>query len=176
HFRGGGHHVFGERPRERADFLAVKARVLAKHAARLDPETLARAVDTLRAELVEEREEHGAARRDLGAARASLAAVQGDLSSLAQSHGELSREHFALEARYHAQNGELAAQKEFAEQERREIERLYAEEAKLRGAIDDQTAHLGRTYAEIERLNGLVREMEATRAWRLHKLLERRRS
>ena len=32
HFRGGGHHVFGERPRERSDFLEVKARVLAKHA------------------------------------------------------------------------------------------------------------------------------------------------
>src|SRR6185369_8595321 len=32
HFRGGGHHIFGERPRERGDFLAVKARVLAKHA------------------------------------------------------------------------------------------------------------------------------------------------
>ncbi len=56
HFRGGGHHVFGERPRERGDFLAVKARVLAKHAARLPPERLARAVDTLRRELVDERE------------------------------------------------------------------------------------------------------------------------
>ena len=39
HFRGGGHHIFGERPRERADFLEVKARVLAKHAGRLAPRT-----------------------------------------------------------------------------------------------------------------------------------------
>ncbi|HVR98029.1 MAG TPA: PIG-L family deacetylase, partial [Thermoanaerobaculia bacterium] len=42
HFRGGGHHVFGERPRERGDFLEVKARVLAKHAGLLTPESLAR--------------------------------------------------------------------------------------------------------------------------------------
>ena len=39
HFRGGAHHMLGERPRERADFLAMKARVIAKHAARLGPET-----------------------------------------------------------------------------------------------------------------------------------------
>ena len=47
-----------------------------------------------------------------------------------------------------------------------EIQRLYDDEGKLRAAVDDQTAHLGRTYAEIERLNGIIREMEATRAWR----------
>ena len=39
-----------------------------------------------------------------------------------------------------------------------------------------QTAHLGRTYAEIERLNSLIREMESTRAWRMHQWLGRRRS
>ena len=42
--------------------------------------------------------------------------------------------------------------------------------------FDDQTAHLGRTYAEIERLNAAIREMEATRAWRLHTWLRRRSS
>src|SRR5688500_12390454 len=51
HFRGGGH-VFGERPRERPDFLAVKQRVLERHRALLTPETLARVVDRLRAEVV----------------------------------------------------------------------------------------------------------------------------
>src|SRR6185295_5269351 len=40
HFRGGSDHIFGERPRERADFLAMKAKVLAKHAERLRPEAL----------------------------------------------------------------------------------------------------------------------------------------
>jgi LmbE family N-acetylglucosaminyl deacetylase len=171
HFRGGAHHVFGERPRERADFLEVKARVLAKHAGSLTPERLARAVDTLRAELVAEREERAGARRD-------LAALRTDLAALAQDHQGLTRERFLWEDRYHALNGELAILRDeharLQEDSRREIQRLYDEEGKLRAAVDDQTAHLARTYAEIERLNGILQEMEATRAWRVHQWWGRR--
>ena len=167
HFRGGGHHVFGERPRERADFLEVKARVLAKHAGRLKPETLARAVDTLRAELVAEREAQAAARRE-------LAALRSDLAALTQTHQELARERDRLEDRFHVLNGEASALREEREGLRAEIQRLYDEETKLSATVDDQTGHLGRTYAEIERLNGLIREMESTRAWRLHRWWERR--
>ncbi len=178
HFRGGAHHIFGERPRERADFLEVKARVLAKHAASLTPEVLARAVDTLRAELVAEREARAGARQDLAALRADLAGLQGDLATLSRSHQELSRERFLWEERYHALNGELAILKDeharLQEDSRQEIQRLYDEEGKLRPVIEDQTAHLARTYAEIERLNGIVREMEATRAWRVHQWWQRK--
>lgn len=59
---------------------------------------------------------------------------------------------------------------------RAEIQRLYDQETKFRAAVEDQTAHLGRTYQEIERLNGVIREMETTRAWRLHQWMRRRRS
>jgi LmbE family N-acetylglucosaminyl deacetylase/glycosyltransferase involved in cell wall biosynthesis len=157
HFRGGGrggHHVFGERPRERADFLEVKARVLSKHAGRLGPEGLARAVDTLRAELVSEREARASAGREL--------------SALRPAHQALARERFLWEERYHAKNGEAAALGG-------EIDRLRAEARRLYEVSEEQTAHLGRTYAEIERLNRLLREMESTRAWRLHEWLQRRR-
>jgi hypothetical protein len=41
--------------------------------------------------------------------------------------------------------------------------------------VEDQTQHLGRTYGEIARLETLIRAMEASRAWRLHRLLERRK-
>jgi LmbE family N-acetylglucosaminyl deacetylase len=187
HFRGGGgHHVFGERPRERADFLEVKARVIAKHAARLGPETLARAVDTLRADLVAEREGWNGTRRELASVRADLAdlaVLRADLATLAHDHDTLARERFHWEERYHAANGELTALRDELERARAdrgqvdaEVQRLYAEEGKLRAAVEDQTAHIGRTHAEIERLNGLLREMEATRAWRLHQLLSRRSS
>jgi LmbE family N-acetylglucosaminyl deacetylase len=167
HFRGGGHHVFGERPRERADFLEVKARVLAKHAARLAPETLARAVDVLRSELVTEREGWSGSRRDLEQLRQ-------DLATLVQDHEALARQRCLWEERYHAANGEASALREERDGLRAEIQRLFDEERKLRAAVDDQTAHLGRTYAEIERLNGLIREMESTRAWRLHRWWGRR--
>ncbi|MFL6236349.1 MAG: PIG-L family deacetylase, partial [Thermoanaerobaculia bacterium] len=177
HFRGGAHHIFGERPRERADFLEVKARVLAKHAGSLTPGLLARAVDTLRAELVAEREAQAGARRDLAALRADLAGLQGDLAALSRDQQALSRERFLWEERYHALNGELSILKDeharLQEDSRREIQRLYGEEGKLRAAVEDQTAHLARTYAEIERLNGILREMEATRAWRVRQWLGR---
>ncbi|HEV2854649.1 MAG TPA: PIG-L family deacetylase [Thermoanaerobaculia bacterium] len=188
HFRGGGHHVFGERPRERSDFLAVKSLVLARHARRLGPAELARAVDTLRAELVQEHEARNAARReaaalrdDLGTLRSDLRAVQADLAALSRTHDALARERFQWEERYHAANGELTALRgEFdrlqAErgQTDAEVQRLYEEERRLRAAVEDQTAHLGRTYAEIERLNGILREMESTRAWRFHQWWSRR--
>ncbi|HEV7506106.1 MAG TPA: PIG-L family deacetylase [Thermoanaerobaculia bacterium] len=195
HFRGGGHHVFGERPRERGDFLEVKARVLAKHAAELRPDVLARAVDTLRAELVAERESEAAARRELAARQeelasrqAELSARQADFASLEKSHAALADEYHALvaervrqEERYHALNGEvialradLAATADAHGKATAEVQRLYDQEGSLRAVVDDQTAHLGRTYAEIERLNGTIREMEATRAWRLHSWMRRR--
>ncbi|MFP5288214.1 MAG: hypothetical protein ACLGI9_20940, partial [Thermoanaerobaculia bacterium] len=161
HFRGGGHHVFGERPRERSDFLEVKARVLARHARHLSPEALARAVDTLRAELVAEHEARITARHE-------AETVRGELHALHGAHDALARERFLWEERYHARNGEFTALQEEHDRLRSEVQRLYDDERKLRASIDDQTAHLGRTYAEIERLNGILREMEATRAWRVH--------
>ncbi len=198
HFRGPMSHVFGERPRERADFLEVKARVLAKHAARLAPAALARVVDTLRGELVAEREAAAADRRRLDAAGE-------DLADLARANRRLSAERFHFEDRFHDANGELqamrgdrervheearrrieematqmavreAAAAELAAELRAELRRVYGEEARLRAGADEQNAHLARTYGEIERLNRLIRDMEASRAWRLHRWLERRRS
>jgi len=181
HFRGGGHHIFGERPRERADFLEVKARVLAKHADRLRPDVLARAVDTLRAEIVEEREGQAAARRELAAARDETAATRAeagrlhhDLQSLGLAHEALARERFQWEEHYHNVNGELAGLKDDRRRIETELQRLYDEERNLRATADDQTAHLGRTYAEIERLNGVIRDMQSTRAWRAHAWWQRR--
>jgi LmbE family N-acetylglucosaminyl deacetylase len=183
HFRGGGHHIFGERPRERADFLEVKARVLAKHAALLRPEALARAIDTLRAEIVEGREGHASARREVAATRAELAdthrelgRIHAQLQSLGLAHEALGRERFHWEERFHAANGEIAALKDERRLVDAEVRRLAAEDGKLRAAVQEQTEHLGRTYAEIERLNGLIRTMESSRAWRAHQWLQRRRS
>lgn len=154
HFRGAGHHVLGETPRSRADFLAMKARVLASHAERLTPERLARAVDVLRRELVEAAEEAG---------------------SLGREAVRLRREKADLEDRFHRAHGEAEALREETARLAEETRRLYRDERELRAVVDDQNAHLGRTYAEIERLGGLIREMEATRAWRAHQWLQRRR-
>ncbi|HVF61915.1 MAG TPA: PIG-L family deacetylase [Thermoanaerobaculia bacterium] len=147
HFRGGGHQVFGERPRERPDFLAVKARVLAKHAVRLTPERLARAVDTLRFERVAALEDAGKLERELGATREELWARNGEVAAVREGYDLLAAERGALEDRYWALNGELEALRALHEQVTVETQRLY-------DVVADQTGHLGRTYAEIERLNG----------------------
>lgn len=168
HFRGGGHHVFGERPRERADFLAVKARVLSKHATRLGPDVLARAVDTLRNELVNEREDRAAARRELAGREGELLRLRSDLDGLARSHD-------ALEERYFALNGELDAQRQDSARLRSDLQRLYDQERSLRDSLHEHIFQLRRTYAEIERLNGMIRQMETTRAWRLHQWVQERK-
>lgn len=146
HYRGAGHHALGERPRERADFLEVKARVLAKHAGHLGPEALARAVDTLRAEAVELSEAARHARDELA---------------------ELRRAHAALDDRFHRVHGEVASLRAEgaglrAELERasEELRRLHGRESELAAQVEAETEHLGRTYGEIERLNGLLRTLE----------------
>ena len=47
--------------------------------------------------------------------------------------------------------------------------------AEVGGSVPELTDTLRRTYAEIARLNTLIREMEGTRAWRLHRWWERLR-
>jgi LmbE family N-acetylglucosaminyl deacetylase len=168
HFRGGGHHVFGERPRERADFLSVKSRVLAKHAGRLGPDALARAVDTMRAEVVQEREDRIAARREAAARRGELSEMRHNLERLVQEHEAANRERFDLEERFHALNGELDAVRQENLRIRADLQRLYDQEGKLRDNLNEQLVRLRRTYGEIERLNALIKQMESSRAWRVH--------
>ncbi len=52
HFRGGSHHIFGERPAERADFLTMKSKIINRYGDRQSPDSIARVVDLLRGETV----------------------------------------------------------------------------------------------------------------------------
>ncbi len=188
HFRGGGH-VLGERPRERPDFLAMKERVLERHRARLTPETLARAVDRLRGEAVEAGEAAAAARRSAleeGAARVAAdharAAADRAHAAAERARDVAERARLAAEEAMHRHHGEAVAVGEENARLRGavanqgdELARLFRVEEELRRLIADQDAHLGRTYAEIARLNGLLEEMRATRAWRTHERLQRLR-
>ncbi len=168
HFRGGGHHILGDEPRRRSDFLAMKARVIAKHAKRGGPDAIARAVDRLRAECVTENE-------DVDRLRGEAAAVRADLA--------------LGEERYHRLNGKLAGlevhQQVLEESERRAREQLRRREGEIHGlshqiqqlhdhagqqteSLRRQDEALRRTYDEIERLNELIRTMESSKAWRAH--------
>ncbi|HYH46033.1 MAG TPA: hypothetical protein VEG34_10120, partial [Thermoanaerobaculia bacterium] len=104
-----------------------------------------------------------------------LLQMRADLDGLARAHDDLSRERFALEERYFALNGELDAQRQDNGRLRSDLQRLYDEERKLRDGLDEHMSQLRGTYAEIERLNGMIRQMETTRAWRLHQWVQERK-
>jgi len=143
-FRGEDH-VLGEHPRQRSDFLAMKARVIARHAHRLRPEVLARLVDRLRADSVARTEELRSLRRDRD-----------------QSH----RMQAATEDRYHRLNGAHAHLK-------KAHEALQAESAQLHDKIREDQEHLAQLYREITRLNELHDAMRGTKAWRWHERVQR---
>ncbi len=180
HYRGGGHHILGETPRSRADFLKVKGRVLDKHRELLTPERLARAVDTLRREVVERGEQVHQAKRELLAQRAAhqeiLEATRGQLEAAHRRAGE-------EESQRHQLHGEVVALRADTERMAQElassaaeIGRLFGEETQLRHDLSAQTETVAATYAEIERLGGIIESMQSTRAWRFHQWLLRWRS
>jgi len=171
HFRGGGHHILGDRPRQRADFLEMKTRVLAKHARFLKPPLLAGAVDRLKTELVDAREEARSTAEALRTATGSIRRLDRDLSALGAEHERLSDRYHRLERDFHALHGETEGLREDTTRKATELQRLYEEERNLRTVVEDQDAHLRRTYAEIERLQERIREMESTRVWRIHRRL-----
>ncbi|HEV8238787.1 MAG TPA: PIG-L family deacetylase [Thermoanaerobaculia bacterium] len=179
HFRGGGH-VLGERPRERPDFLAMKQRVLERHRQRLTPEALARAVDRLRSEAVDAAEAAAAAQRSAREEGAARAAADRAHAAAERARDAAERARLAAEEQMHRHHGEAVAVGEENARLRaavadqgEELQRLFRVEAELRGLLGDQDAHLGRTYAEIARLNRLLDEMRSTRAWRTHERLQR---
>jgi LmbE family N-acetylglucosaminyl deacetylase len=181
HFRGGAH-VLGERPRERPDFLALKQEVLRRHRDRLTPEALARAIDRLRGEAVEAVEAAVAARASALEEAAARAAADRAHAAAERARDASERARLAAEDAMHRHHGEAVAVREENDSLRaavatqgEELARLYRVETELRRLAADQEAHLARCYAEIERLNGLLAEMRATRAWRTHERLQRLR-
>lgn len=182
HFRGGGDQIFGESPRERADFLEVKARVLAKHRQDLAPADLARAVDTMRKEAVQlteaarsRKEELGQVRRRLTERDDSFFRLNGRLAALEGDHERLQQAFEETRAALKAKADEEEALRRVVADQEDHLGRTYAEIGKLNAVAQDHSEHLGRTYAEIERLNGLIEAMQGTRAWRIHQWIQRRR-
>ncbi len=169
HFSGGGHHIFGESPRERADFLDVKARVLAKHAARRSPEQmadqLARAVDVLRNEAVQRGEEARTRGRELREARTDIAELRGALDHRDREYFQLEERHVRLNGEHEALQGEHKQLRQAFDGHAAEIERLQVEEGRLAeelrgtlGEIERLSEELRGTYAEGERLRTAVQE------------------
>ena len=147
HFFGGsaggaaGGHALGGAASSRGDFEALKARVLAKHAAELDSYALAGAVTRMRREAVLAGEAARARIRELGR-------MQAREQELESSHRELGGEVERLQARereLESSHRELGG----------EVERLQAREREL----ESSHRELG---GEVERLQARERELESS--------------
>jgi LmbE family N-acetylglucosaminyl deacetylase/glycosyltransferase involved in cell wall biosynthesis len=134
HFRGGGHHIFGERPSERSDFLSRKAEVMGRHSERHTPDALAHVVDLLRAESVESSEKAAARQRELEATRRDFEAARHEFEGV---RAELDEHRAAIK------EGTDNAQ------------RLYAEIERLNGVIEAmEGTRAWRLHRFAERLRG----------------------
>lgn len=171
HFRGGNHHILGDSPRRRADFLAMKARVIRKHAlAGADDQgyALAQTIDKLRAEGVAEHEEGDRLRSELNALHQEFHQLNGKLVGLEAHQRVVEESENRTRSDLRQRDDELLELKQHV----RELDALLATRAE---DIAEQSATLRRTYDEIERLNKLIQAMESSRAWRLHVWLQRRK-
>jgi LmbE family N-acetylglucosaminyl deacetylase len=108
HFRGGGH-ILGERPTERADFLAMKAKVIERHRRRHTPEILASVVDRLRGEAVAHAEAVGALQREMDAQQGAFEGERAALEAELGRHQEAVREQGNAVAALHAEIERLNA-------------------------------------------------------------------
>lgn len=172
HFRGSGHHILGAQPHKREDFLKMKATVIERHRHRIDAETLARIIDRLQSERVEAVESDATARHEL--ARDRL-----DHKKTADAYHRLNGECESLREERSLTHGRIEQLEEDLTEVRRALadqEREFrAEETNLRSKLAEQEEHLGRLYAEIERLTTLIEAMENTTAWKLHRKIEKLR-
>jgi LmbE family N-acetylglucosaminyl deacetylase len=177
HFRGGGHHVFGERPAERADFLATKAAVIARQEQALEPARLAAIVERMRGEIVAWGELAGSTRATLADESRQRAELLANHRLLAEEHrrldgayAELDRRFWRREEEYHRLNGDLAALRgdrdrllAEASANSRELDRLYQVERELRGALAVQGEEVARLHGEVAELHPVRGELAATR-------------
>ena len=129
-------------------------RVIDRHRQHQTADVVARVVARLREEAVVRAEESDAHAAE--AARLSTAKAE-------------------LEDAYHRIDGERESLAVYSDKLKKQIQDLHDEEKLLREVADDQENHLKRVYEEIERLKALITEMEFTKAWRLHRTIEKLR-
>jgi LmbE family N-acetylglucosaminyl deacetylase/glycosyltransferase involved in cell wall biosynthesis len=146
-FEGEAGHV----PAGGGPFLEARRKILECYRDRWNGETAARVLDRFGARLwrIEERER---------VASGELAFHRASQRRMAAEMDELNSRLAASETQRHALNGEVKS-----------LEKLYEDQTRHAGGLNRQ---VGELYTEIERLNALIRSMEGTRAWKLHKLVQ----
>jgi LmbE family N-acetylglucosaminyl deacetylase/glycosyltransferase involved in cell wall biosynthesis len=174
HYRGGGLHILGERPAEqRADFLKMKAAVIERYSDRHTPELIAQVVARLRDEAVAKAEECARGALDIDALRDAHRSLQDAFHRLNGEKESIRIERDSVVAERDRLVTELERYRSQVAEFDTRTQQLFSEHAPLRDTIEDQADHLRRTYDEIERLNELINEMMGTKAWRVHRVMDK---
>ncbi|MEM9290103.1 MAG: PIG-L family deacetylase [Acidobacteriota bacterium] len=191
HFRSAGHHVFGESPRQRADFLEVKGRVLARHLGLPEADSaaleevlgLATAIDGLRAETVaaqEAEEKQRKARRRLEhqvsdqegkyhALNGRAVALEGDLSTVSAAHQEAQQALHQLQEDFQRVDAVAAERDRVLQRAFEDNERLGAAHGELQARVAELHLTVGQQDSELQR----QREAREAVQQRLHDLESR---
>lgn len=176
HFLGSGHHALGALTDEARSFLDAKAKVLAKHQDKLTPELLSRAVAGIRRESVELAQQVADVQARWESDRLGRADAVHQLTTMGQKSADFESKWRLSEDRYHREHGEVELLRKEEKLHLRHKLELEDEISSLREVVEEHAEHLGRTYAEIERLMANIETMENTKAWRLHKFFHRSES
>lgn len=146
-FEGEGGHV----PSGGEPFLAARRKILERYRGRWDGETAARVLDRLSRRLWQMDARERVAAGEIAYHRATARRLVSEIDGLG---GRLRR----TEAERDSLNGHVV-----------NLEKINAD---LNGYVTDLNSKIGELYGEIERINGVIRAMQGTKAWRLHKLFQ----
>jgi LmbE family N-acetylglucosaminyl deacetylase/GT2 family glycosyltransferase len=171
HFEGSGSAML-ENPSRSEGYRRAKLQVWKKHGFTDDRAKIFEAVEALKDSLSESRTR---AQIEIGRGRhleRDVARLQREVRRFETDKATLIDE---LAAAAHRESNTEARARDLAAR----IEEMAAEYQmridELTGAIAGSSAHAGELYGEIARLNALLEEMRGTKAWRLHRAVERMR-
>lgn len=178
HFEGTGSAMLAN-PSQSEGYRRAKLQVWKKHGFTADETRIFRSVEALKESLSDSRTrtqiELGRGRhleRDVARLDREVRRLEKDKNILLEEIAAGAHREANMEARARdlvSRSEEMSAEQEAA----RAVLQTRIDE--LTGAVTESSTHAGRLYAEIARLDALLEEMRGTKAWRLHRAVERMR-
>jgi len=185
-------------------FRAARRQIYERHLRPFDGEVIGEMVDRLRkdaeGQIARNWELDGENRREkeradeyqgqVERARGEFERLGGKLGALQREEGALRNEIAERDQRIGARDQKIQALEEGIRQQEQTLEALRREvgeltsllaasgetENTLRARIEEQSRHLEATYAEISRLGSILKQIQSSRTWKLHLLIEKLRT
>jgi hypothetical protein len=174
HFEGGGSILLAA-PEGSKKFRDAKLQVWRKHATDISNETFANVFErqkrhaaSLESSVIEEKGRRAQSENDAARLEREKTQLIDEIGSL---HNEINQRTIYIKEL----EGAIQVLRAEAERLERDVVRANKESEELRGSLGDTQATIRMTYAEIERLQGLLNMIYKSRTWKMHALMERMR-